>query len=151
MNEKKPRYLLKEIIFSICAFLALTLPLVILVIVQKDTYFKTETKSSVSVALVLALIVFVLQLKDYTKHWNALVWLIVLAVIIHFLRPILGDLEMILWMAALGQALFKPFKALANYYKELRKAHRNAKINAKAQYGNFNEITEAIKNIGTGR
>lgn len=147
----KPRYLLKEIICVLCGFLMLVLPLVIIIIINREEYFHTETKQSLSIGLIMSCIVLVLQLSELTKKWNGIIWLIVFAGILHFLRPILGDLEMILWMACLGQVLYLPFKYLKERYNRLRKAYEEGKISSETHKNNFESIVEAINNRTLGR
>ena len=144
----KPRYLLKEIICGVIGFVMLVLPITVIVIINREEYFHTETKQSLSIGLIMALIVAVLQLSQLTKKWNSIIWLAILAGILHFIRPILGDLEMILWMACLGQALYLPFKYLKERYNRLRKAYEEGKINSESHKENFESIVEAITGIG---
>lgn len=142
----KNKYLFKEHLFGSIGFVVLILPLLILMIVNRETYFQTETKESLSIGLVMILSVLVLQLGKFTKKWNAVVWLAVLAGILHFIRPILGDLELILWMACLGEALYKPFEHLRDRYNRLRKSYEEGYINAEIQQVNIEKITNAIEN-----
>jgi hypothetical protein len=140
----KPRYLLKEFMCGLAGLIMLTLPLIVVIIVNREEYFHTETKESLSIGLIMALIVLVLQLSELTKKWNSIIWLVVLAGILHFIRPILGDLELIMWMACLGQVLYLPFKYLKERYNRLRKAYEEGKIDAEANKENFDNIVEAI-------
>lgn len=145
-TSKKNKYLFREILFGGIGITVLVLPLLILIIVNREVYFQTETKESLSIGLVMILIVLVLQLAKFTKKWNSVVWLAVLAGILHFIRPILGDLELILWMACLGEGLYKPFEYLRDRNSRLRKAYEESKIDAEVQESNFDRITEAIEN-----
>lgn len=141
----KNKYLFKEILFGAIGAIVLILPLLILIIVNRKVYFQTETKESLSIGLIMALAVLVLQLGKFTKKWNAIVWLAVLAGILHFIRPILGDLELILWMACLGEALYKPFELLRDRYSRLRKAYEEGKINAEVESENFDKLASVIE------
>lgn len=144
-KTQKNKYLFKEILFGGIGAIVLILPLLILIIVNREEYFKTETKESLSIGLIMVLCVLVLQFGKLTKKWNAIVWLAVLALILHFIRPILGDLELILWMACLGQGLYKPFEYLRDRYSRLRKAYEEGQINAETQEANIEKITNAIE------
>jgi hypothetical protein len=150
-KEYKPRYLLKEIICGTIGFVMLVLPITVIVIINREEYFHTETKQSLSIGLIMALIVAVLQLGQLTKKWNGIIWLAVFAGILHFIRPILGDLEMILWMACLGQVLYLPFKYLKERYNRLRKTYEEGKITSEVSRDNFESIVEAIKTSTLGR
>jgi chromate transport protein ChrA len=144
----KPRYLLKEIICGVVGFVMLVLPIAVVIIINREAYFHTETKESLSIGLIMALIVAVLQLCQLTKKWNGIIWLAVFALVLHFLRPILGDLELLLWMACLGQVMYLPFKYLKERYNRLRKAYEEGKINSETNRENFESIVEAITGIG---
>lgn len=145
-KTKKNKYLFKEILFGGIGAVVLILPLLILIIVNRKEYFQTETKESLSIGLIMTLCVLVLQLGKFTKKWNAVVWLAVLALILHFIRPILGDLELILWMACLGEGLYKPFEYLRERYSRLRKTYEESTIGAEVQSDNIAKITTAIEN-----
>lgn len=150
MKNKKPRYFLKYILMRGLGLISLVLPLLILVIVEKDTYFQVKTRQSVTIAMFMACVVFLLQIKGFTKKWNSAIWLMVFAFIIHFLKPILGDLEMILWMASIGQIVFKfIFEPLGDRYKKLSDAYKQGQINAETQKGNVDALVQAIKDINT--
>lgn len=149
---KKPRYFLKYILMRGLGFIALVLPLLILITIERENYFQVKTRQSVSIAMFMACIVFFLQIKGFTKKWNSAVWLVVFALIIHFLRPILGDLEMILWMASIGQVVYKfIFEPLGDRYKKLSDAYKQGLINAETQKANVEAVVEAINNTVTGR
>jgi hypothetical protein len=129
---------------SILGFIALVLPLVIVMLVNKNVYFKTHS-SSITIGFIIIAIILALQIKGYTKQFKTIVWLFIIELLLICFKTLLGDLILLVGMALLGQVIYKPFEILKNRYERLYKAYETANINGEIQRNNI-DYYNSIKN-----
>lgn len=128
---------MKNRIFLVLAWvgswLTLLMPIGIMIYNEKEKYFKTvENKVRLSIAFIFICII-VIPIVIKKAKMGLLSLLVVLVALLDLLKPILADLELLLFTFTISYAVFQyVFNPLINYLKAVCKAQLEANINARA-------------------
>lgn len=128
----------KGIILTACSFIALILPLLILMVWKRNEWFAVKidtTKVSVGfiIALIFALCMLKGAFKDLDNRFTTIFVLGIIAVITWLMESIIKDITIILIAAIIGYALYLVINSLGkkdlNYVKEYN--NEKARVDAR--------------------
>lgn len=141
-------------VLQIFSVIALVLPLIIFVVVNKEKYITTANDATkISIGLIIgvayALVLVLKVLKEINKYFKPLISLVVFTLIVYFLKPMINDLFLILTMVIIGYILFLVLITIANHYIEYGKeyAHQKVREQAKQDYVEHQEKTKKVGNV----
>lgn len=131
---------IKGIILTILSFIALILPLLILMIWKRNEWFAVKidtTKVSVGfiIALIFALCMLKGAFKDLDNRFTTIFVLGIIAVITWLMESIIKDITIILFAAIIGYILYLIINSLGkkdlNYVKEYN--NEKARVDARTE------------------
>lgn len=118
---KKRNYRLKQIKWTLISLIAVIMPILIWVIINRDTYLRGSTAINTGIGFTLSM-VFILCIlkgafKNVNKNLNIIIWLGAFLALTYFLDAILNDLFWILLFSIVGYILYMPCEYLASLNK----------------------------------
>lgn len=130
----------KALLFKALAYILLITPMIALLVVKKDEYFIEGEQVKLSLGCILTLIFTFAALKGKLRDINPIVTLGIIWILVYLMQTLVDDLLIIIPCCMAGNLFYLVFNKFYNYYYEIYKVQRNAKIDQTAR--NKINITE---------
>lgn len=118
----------KSILFKFLAFVFMLLPMLILIIVKRDTYFVEGEEVKLSIGCILTFIFVLMCFLGKLKNLNSIIILAILWILTFLMQTIILDVLIIIPCAILGNMFYLVFNYFYKYYHDIYIVGRNAKI-----------------------
>lgn len=119
-----------SIILYILSYIALALPYLIILLVNRDKYFVEQNGITLSFGCIMCIVIGFIVIKSNVKILKGL-WILIICILAgFFLQPLILDIEWIGLYGLIGYVVFMILNKFAKYYHDLFKNYQVAEINA---------------------